>query len=69
MSESNIKKVIPNIADLDGTKIEFWVEVNETLEPTRCLQDSTANGGRVALSDGTTGPNLSDVRDVTLHSL
>lgn len=64
----NVRKLVANIPSPEGTQIEFWTEIDGILERTRCLQDSTLDGGRVTLSDGTAGPSLEDIEDITFAS-
>jgi hypothetical protein len=65
---SDIRKVIPSITSPGKTEIEFWMEIDGRLEQTRCEQDSTLNEGHISLSDGSKGPRLSDIQDVTFAS-
>lgn len=65
---SDIRKVVPNIPGTGRTEIEFWYELNETLERKSCAQDSSAIEAHITFSDSSQGPSLTDIRDITFAS-
>lgn len=65
---NTLRKIIPNIHTEDGIKLEYWVEIDETLSKDRCDQTAANDSiGRMKI-DGqeSDGPPISEVREIVL---